>query len=77
MRGIITTAAAVILAGGAYFAGSAVTHAGDARSQHRLMAAVVTGKTVGIDSGTYSCQPVSSDAGVYVLRSGRWVWMAS
>jgi hypothetical protein len=77
MKKIITTAAAVILAGGAYLAGSAVAHAHDAGARHRLLAAVVTGQTVGIDAGTYNCQPVSSDAGVYVLRSGRWVWMAS
>jgi hypothetical protein len=53
MRKIITALAGLALAAGAYLTGSAVAHSQDARAQHSLMGAVVSGQSIGIDGRTY------------------------
>jgi hypothetical protein len=58
--------------------GAHIQHRADQAAQHRVLAAVVAGKSMGIDSGTYRCSAIpAQDAGVYVTRSGHRVWMAS
>jgi hypothetical protein len=53
MRAVITAIAGLALAAGAYLTGTAVAHGQDARAQHSLMGAVVSGQSVGIDGRTY------------------------
>lgn len=54
---IITAAAVLAIAAGAYFTGSVVAHSQDARSQHQLMGAIVGGQTIGIDGNVYEARP--------------------
>ena len=56
MRKIITAIAGLAIAAGVYFAGAAVQARHDGGAQQQLTGAVVSGQTIGIDAGTYSCQ---------------------
>ena len=56
MRKIMVVIAGLAVAAGAYLAGTAVQAHQDNGAQHQLMGAVVSGRSIQIDTGTYACQ---------------------